>query len=181
VTRILALQSVAGLGFTALDLRARGEVFGVHYGPPLVLIALELALSLAAGLLALAVHAGQGSALGPAVLVELAWIGAGVWAAMSGGGAAVGGAALAVVLLVRIAAAGTRSEARALAPYDQEVQWDRDQGYGFTVTAEAPPFDASGELAKPGASWETGASWEGGPPDGNGRRSSGRRRSGLVG
>ena len=143
IVNLLFVQAGVGVAIAVLDLRARGEVLGEHYGPPLTLIAFELALSLAALLVAIAVRGGQRTALGPLVVLELGWLGAAVWAVMSGGGAAVGGAVIAVVILMRLAEAGTRAEARALSPYDQQVMWAEEHGVGFTISTVPQPFASS--------------------------------------
>jgi hypothetical protein len=142
VVNLLFMQAGVGVAIALIDLRARGDVLGEHYGPPLLLIALELALSLAALLLAIAVRGGQRTALGPLVVLELAWFGAAAWAVLSGGGAAVGGAVIALLILARLADAQTRAEARALAPYDQQVMLAEEQGVGFTINTVPQPFGA---------------------------------------
>jgi hypothetical protein len=155
VVNLLFVQAGIGVAIAILDLRARGDVLGEHYGPPLMLIAVELALSLAAVLLAVAVRGGQRTALGPLVVLELGWIGAAVWAVMSGGGAAVAGALVALLILIRVANSSTRSEARALSPYDQQVMWAEEHGVGFTVNTVPQPFGEAGSwepLAAP-ANW----------------------------
>ena len=107
-----------GVAIAVLDLRCAGRrVFGEHYGPPLILIAFELALSLAAVLLAIAIRGGQRTALRPLVLLELGWIGAAVWAVMSGGGAAVAGAV--------IAAADPAAGGQRRAPGPRRARWRR--------------------------------------------------------
>jgi hypothetical protein len=143
VSNLLFVQAGVGVAIAVLDLRARGDVLGEHYGPPLFLIAFELALALAALLLAFAVRGGQRTALGPLVVLELGWIGAAVWAVMSGGGAAVAGAVIALLILLRVANSSTRAEARAMSPYDQQVLWAEEHGVGFTVNTVPQPFAPS--------------------------------------
>jgi hypothetical protein len=143
VVNLLFVQAGVGVAIAVLDLRARGDVLGEHYGPPLVLIAFELALSLGAVLFAIAVRGGQRTALGPVAVLELGWLGAAVWAVMSGGGAAVAGAVIAALILLRLAEPGTRAEARALAPYDQQVMWAEEHGVGFTISTVPQPFASS--------------------------------------
>jgi hypothetical protein len=143
VVNLLFLQAAVGVGIAALDLRTRGDVLGEHYGPPLILIAFELALALGALLLAIAVRGGQRTALGPLVVLELGWIGAAVWAVMAGGGAAVGGAVIGLLILLRVANASTRAEARALSPYDQQVMWAEEHGVGFTINTVPQAFAPS--------------------------------------
>jgi hypothetical protein len=143
IVHVLTLQAVVGFALAILDWRARGDLLGTKYGPPMLLIAFELGLSLAAGLLAGAVRAGQRTALGPVVAMELCWIGAGVWAVMTGGGAAIMGALIGLVVLTRLASAGARAEARALSPYDQQVVWSEEHGVGFSVHSAPQPFASS--------------------------------------
>jgi hypothetical protein len=140
VVNLLFVQAGFGVAIAIIDLRARGDVLGEHYGPPLMLIAFELALSLAALLIAIAVRGGQRTALGPLVVLELGWFGAAVWAVLSGGGAAIAGAVIAALILLRLADPHTRAEARALAPYDQQVMWAEEHGVGFTISTVPQPF-----------------------------------------
>lgn len=149
VSNLLFVQAGVGLAIAVLDLRARGSVLGEHYGPPLTLIAFELALSLAAVLLAIAVRGGQRTALGPLVACELGWLGAAAWAVLSGGGAAVAGAVIAVLILLRLADSHTRTEVRALAPYDQQVMWAEEHGVGFTISTVPQPFGEDGSWHPP--------------------------------
>jgi hypothetical protein len=140
LVNLLFVQAGVGVAIAVIDLRARGSVLGEHYGPPLMLIAFELALSLAAVLLAIAVRGGQRTALGPLVVVQFAWFGAAAWAVVSGGGAAVVGALIAVLIVLRVADRSTRVEARALAPYDQQLMLAEEQGVGFTINTVPQPF-----------------------------------------
>jgi hypothetical protein len=140
LVNLLFVQAGIGVAIAVVDLRARGELLGEHYGPPLLLIAFELALSLAALLLAVAIRGGQRTALGPLVVIELGWFGAAAWAVLSGGGAAIAGALIAMLILVRLADAKIWAEARSLAPYDQQVMLAEEHGVGFTISTVPQPF-----------------------------------------